>query len=502
MPDTGMPLRLGEEASFRTVREFLAQNEYADRVVAARLGFERLDMIGRYDLCDHAARERNFRNTDALNVLIRIFVLGQTLGPAEVCGVVPAGVLAAMEDLDLVRRHEDAFHSPVLLYPIAGLWIASDRFRNPDRSELAHRDFVYLALTRSASDFLELMPNSPCSSFLDLGCGAGVATLFAARDFAQHAWAIDISARSVHFTEFSGRLNGIENVTVLQGDMCQPVAGRCFDRIVMHPPYAIALKSGLIYADGGDDGEQLTRRALGEGASYLAPGGTLYIWTMASDRTGAPLEQRARAMLGPDSKDFDVAILSDDQSDPENYAMSMIVNSTDPAPELAAWRERFARLAVEQLVYGGIFVRRHSEAGQMPFTVRRKRSPETDRPAIEWMLRWENVASQPEREVVLMQAKPSASTRAELTVRHRFQDGGLQPVEYAFSVGHPFQTVLTCRSWLAYLFSRCDGTRTGADLFEELAPHLPTDGAREAFLNALSALISGGFVEIDQRLDS
>jgi methylase of polypeptide subunit release factors len=490
------PLRVGPDSAFKIVREFLGRSDYTDRSAAARLGFERLDLIGRYDLCDHQARERHFRSADALNTLIKIFILGQAIPAAEVCGTVPSDVLGAMVDLNLLEQHSDAFQSPVLLYPIVGLWVASDRFKNPDQSEPAHVDFVYLALHRSASDFLATIPNAPCSTFLDLGCGAGVATLLAARDFAKHAWAVDIGARSVHFTEFNRRLNGIENVTVLQGDMYLPIAGRQFDRIVMHPPYAIGKKSPFIYADGGDDGEQLTRRALEEGRPYLAPGGILYIWTMASDRTNAPLEQRVRGMLGPDSQEFDVAILSDDQSDPENYAMATLISGPDPARELTSWRGRFVQLGIEQLVYGGILVRRRTVNGQLPFTVRRKRSSETDHAAIEWMLRWENAAAQSGRDAILMETKPTASDRAVLTVRHRMRDGSLQPIEYAFSTNYPFESVLRCRSWLAYLFSRCNGNRTGAELYKELASHLPAENARETFLSALAALISGGFVEI------
>ena len=47
-----------------------------------------------------------------------------------------------------------------------------------------------------SSTFLDVMPNEPCDSFLELCSGTGIAALVAARDFAKHAWATDIADRS------------------------------------------------------------------------------------------------------------------------------------------------------------------------------------------------------------------------------------------------------------------------------------------------------------------
>ena len=130
------------------------------------------------------------------------------------------------------------------------------------------------------------------------------------------------------------------------------------------------------------------------------------------------------------------------------------------------------------------------------------RSEGTNRGAMEWLFRWEAEAAQPSRSALLMAAKPRATATAELHALHQFRNGSLTPVEYALRTSYPFDTTLTCRAWMAFLFSRCDGTRTGAELFSETAPSLaalkiPRDGEKEHFLDGLSALISGGFVEIE-----
>src|SRR5262249_43454286 len=147
---------------------------------------------------------------------------------------------------------------------------------------------------------------------------------YAARKFAKHVWAVDITERAVHFAEFGRRLNAIPNVTILRGDLFEPCGGRQFDRIVTHPPYALHSTSGYVYADGGDDGEQLTRRILAAAHRHLAPGGTLAVWTTALDLKGAPLEQRVRSMLGEGQAECDVAVLAEETHAPETFAIATV----------------------------------------------------------------------------------------------------------------------------------------------------------------------------------
>ena len=75
----------------------------------------------------------------------------------------------------------------------------------------------------------------PGTRVLDVGCGSGVATVFAARH-AREVVAVDISPSAVANTERNCRDLGLDNVQVLQSDMFQAVEGR-FDVIIAHPPY-------------------------------------------------------------------------------------------------------------------------------------------------------------------------------------------------------------------------------------------------------------------------
>ena len=70
---------------------------------------------------------------------------------------------------------------------------------------------------------------------LDLGCGTGVCTVFAAPK-AKEVLAVDISPAAVRNTEENARLHGLDNVTVRHSDMFSGVEGR-FDIVLANPPY-------------------------------------------------------------------------------------------------------------------------------------------------------------------------------------------------------------------------------------------------------------------------
>ena len=159
--------------------------------------------------------------------------------------------------------------SNVLLYPAESLLIASDVAALPDGDGARWWDLVYAAITTNTKNFLSTMPRRPCKAFLDLCSGTGVAALAAASTFADHAWAIDVADRSTQFASFNARLNDVNNVTIVSGDLYAPVAGLTFDRIVAHPPYVPARETRMVYRDGGSDGEGVTRRIIARLTSLL-----------------------------------------------------------------------------------------------------------------------------------------------------------------------------------------------------------------------------------------
>src|SRR5690606_36116914 len=131
----------------------------------------------------------------------------------------------------------------VRLYPTEGLYIISDL--DPEAPGAAELDeleplvHVFSAITSLTGSYMKQLPDTPCERFLELCGGTGIAALVVAR-FAGHAWTADITARSTAFAAFNAQLNGLSNVSAVQGDLYEPVRGMTFDRIVAHPPYVPA----------------------------------------------------------------------------------------------------------------------------------------------------------------------------------------------------------------------------------------------------------------------
>ena len=78
---------------------------------------------------------------------------------------------------------------------------------------------------------------SPQTVALDLGTGSGIAAIAALRAGAESVVATDINPAAVKVTLMNAQSSGVaERLTVLQGDMFEPVADRRFDLIISNPP--------------------------------------------------------------------------------------------------------------------------------------------------------------------------------------------------------------------------------------------------------------------------
>ena len=117
-------------------------------------------------------------------------------------------------------------YAPVLLYPVGGFLIASDRHNSPDGSPFVPpADIVFPAIFAGTLQFLGLVPSGPMEAALDLCSGTGIAAMMMGRT-AGRAVAADITARATHFAHFNRLLNDCPNVAIVQGDLYAPVAGR------------------------------------------------------------------------------------------------------------------------------------------------------------------------------------------------------------------------------------------------------------------------------------
>lgn len=493
-----MPLRFGTPAEFAAVRNLLEQADYTETAVCRRLG---LDAIYNFRTI-REGRETAHEIRDSLDVLIRLFLDGEYVNDSQIRAVLSPTAPEVLAALGLVRSDSstpELRYSPALLYPTESLYIVSDRYTNLDSSRFqVQPDFVYAAITRNTRTFLETLPPEPCESILDLCAGTGIAALVAASRYAQHAWAFDITERSTRFAEFNRLLNGIANLTAAQGDLYEPAGEQTFDRIVAHPPYIPAEETEVVFRDGGEDGEQVTRRIVEGLPRYLRPGGRFYGVALGTDREGGSYEQRIRQWLGEKESDFDVMLIAHNTPERQEFTVEALLKTDSTVEGLRRWNALCEKLHVTGLFYGSVVVQRKRESHR-PFTVRRNKGPHSGCAAAEWLLRWETAAADPDIVQLLLDSRPIASPSLELHVVHRMRNGELNPTDYALRTQRPFPVESQCQSWMAFLISRCDGTITVREHFDYFKQNnvLRPDMPPEEFTNALRGLISGGFLEIE-----
>jgi methylase of polypeptide subunit release factors len=481
--------RIGTDAEFGALRQALEAAGFTEETVRQRLSLKRIS-----DFIRDGSRSGPVPE-DSPGILIWLLMQGATIS-AQAAARIP---LAELSALGLAMDHPSGFGvvSPAMVYPLRGVWVASDRPSLMDgQSSPPPDDFVFPAITPNTELFLDLTPLDSCDALLDLCAGSGAAALIGARCGARAAWSCDLTERSTHFAEFNRRLNGLERqVTVSCGDLYEAARGQTFDRIVAHPPYVAVYRHQFTFDSGGRDGEQIVRGTIAGLPRHLRPGGRFYSLTMGTDRR-QPFEQRVRQWLGAASGEFDVALVTRSSRRPLDYTAEMAIREGGTAEEIRAWREALRDQGVEAFVYGFLAIQRRD--GPRPvFTLRRKAGPETSRSEHTWLLDWETRLASEGAEVLLA-ARPRASTRARLETAHRLTAEGWAPESFRLEVEHPFDMEVRAGAWAAYLLAAADGERTGAQILEALKADgvLAAEVAPADFAGTLAMMVSGGFLAL------
>ncbi len=491
-------LKIASPALFSKLRAFLTDSYYSEVAVCERLGLQRPpDYL---TLRPNPASPRVIN--DRLDLLTRLFLIGEMVTELELESWVSSPVLESMRGLGLIARsqaQEQNWYATTALYPAYGLYLVSDRWSSPDDAPIEMAaDVVYPAVTVNTGHFLETLPGESCDSFLDLCSGSGVAALVAASRYACHAWSTDVTESSTRCAEFGRLLNGIENLTVAQGDLYQAAGDRTFDRIAANPPYMPSLRPAEIYAYGGELGDQITRRIIEGLPKYLRPGGRFYGVMAGPDRKSEGFEVPMRSWLGAAASEFDIFFFERRLFAPSDIAHQQTAKTRGGPEEVDQWKRLFAKHGVENLVYGSLVIERKTAAGK-PVTMRRRKGPRLGTSEIEWLRAWETAAADDAILRRILDSKPVAVRDLELRVIHRLRDGELAPQDFTLETSYPFTVECNIQPWAAFLLARCDGKSTALELLAYLKENelIAANELEEEFADFLRVLISGGFLEIE-----
>jgi release factor glutamine methyltransferase len=144
--------------------------------------------------------------------------------------------------------------------------------------------------------FMKAIDLTPRDSFLEVGCGAGLITLSAAR-VAHLVVGSDVSMAAVRNTVRNARNNGIEErCSVVQSDLLTAIhPSMRFSVLAFNPPYLPydGIRTELDHAlVGGAVGTELAIRFVEQATKHMLPSGSIYV--VASSLGG--IDQVRRAM--------------------------------------------------------------------------------------------------------------------------------------------------------------------------------------------------------------
>jgi len=286
-----------------------------------------------------AARIKDTPPVDDLDVLIRLFVLQLPVTSKRFDETIPAELASSFEAMGLVTRHEGRVEAPVAVLEHDGIFIVSDTFK-----EMA--DDLALLPLGDQFPFVSTITRRPGERYLDLCTGSGIYALLRSRTN-RDVIGVDINARPLGFAEFNRRLNGIDNVRFMKGDLYKAVSGK-FDIISANPPFfpdrEHPTEKRGDFGHGGAAGDLITNEILEGLDNHLVDGGYCFVLSFSlywKDGSVNPNWPRMQA------KGYDI------------LQMSNAVPLDDPTVAPQGLRDAL-RVGAERIEFGPCVFRKHA----------------------------------------------------------------------------------------------------------------------------------------------
>jgi len=486
------PLKIGTREEFARVAHALREVSFDEETICRAFHLNDMSDVGRLRIADVDQAGISYQ----LQVMVRLFLSLKLVPRSDVEQAFDEITISSFLSLGLLAREESGenFYATVMLYPVHGLLIASDRGVSFDGSPLTGMaELVFPAVYEGTLQFLQLLPELDGDA-LDLCAGTGIGAFVLARRY-RRAFSLDVSPRASQFARFNQALNAYENVQVLQGDLYQPVTGQTFDCIVAHPPYVPSLTIETVWRDGGVTGDLFVRRIIEGLPQYLREGGCAMMITQGVDTKAGRFEERAHQWLGDQADEFDIIFASDKERSLSEVLQLLFKKGTDPAA--AILNEEFERAGVVNMPYGALFIRRvKGSPNRKSWIIRPKLSSESTGADFQATFALHDRVSLPDFAVDLVQAKPQLAPHLEITVRHVVHEGSLVPAEYVFGAERPFTKRAQFDPWAIPLFTRFDGCATVGEIYEagREEGEMPEAFRLEDFVLLVTRSIEAGFL--------
>ncbi|GAA1130100.1 DUF7059 domain-containing protein [Citricoccus alkalitolerans] len=532
----------------------------------------------------------------ALAAIVSCWMLGDPVPTATLDAALPTLTAAGAAELNLGWLRDDDFRPVVDLSPystddLGDVWVASDQTALQTRTTLP--SWHVLGIGRASMTLAGNVIRRPVDQALDLGAGCGIQTLHLLTH-ADHVTATDLSVRALEFTAFNLALNaealGLDlsltdvperdgppqgnrgrfpltlggRVTLLQGDLLEPVAGHRFDLVVSNPPYVITPRSGSepdrftgevgdgisTYRDGGRPGDRLLAELVATLPEHLEPGGMAQMlgnweihgrpdgaWDGTTDGNSGDTTDRATDGVTEGASDrvagaaspqlpgwevrprswvpsgVDAWFIQRDLLDPAGYAETWLQDSSeqlDPARYTAGYRrylEDFGERGVAAVGFGYVWLRRPAapRAGRIRTEVLESELQQPLGPAWgEAVDRWDLVTGDAEGTGGLTALRGlHVTVPGDVTEERHQRFGSDHPEIILARQGGGFRRTAHVDTATAGFLSAADGEFSVGQLTGAVAGLLDLDEKGErALVTAVAELLTDGFLTVTAPIPS
>jgi methylase of polypeptide subunit release factors len=459
-------LRCLERAENQLVREFFSESGYSNETLFARSRPIDIPLPKLLKLYQEGVPLEPSR----LNTLVQWFWIGRDVDAELARRYVPDNILALFLKAGFLTERDGLLVSNVGISPFDEFLVVSDP--TLPKSPEAARDTVHWPnpTTRVTS---HLTMRTPVGRTLDLGTGAGVLALAAARH-SEAVVATDINARAREFCLFNAALNGFDNIEFRAGDAYEPVSGERFDLIVVNAPFYITPSVRRVYSDSGMELDALCRKLAVAAVEHLNDRGCFEMRVEWVQFKGQPWQERLAGWF--EGLGCDVWVLSWYSRAAAEYALLRVQDHAEetggPAEQAALsaqWQEYFESKNVES-IFGGAIVLRRKQGPTWTRMETLENSPM--RPFGDSLRRvFDNCdwAEAHPTDEDLLASCPAVPESATLDRHFTFSSEGWQLAATDFRLSEGLPYTLHLAPMVADFVERCDGSRTLTEIIETIA---------------------------------
>ncbi|MDR3702998.1 MAG: methyltransferase [Candidatus Sulfopaludibacter sp.] len=427
----------------------------------------------------------------ALNVLLRWFLLGQTQEIESFAELVPASVLTELLETGTLVREANRFTPAVMLTPCEEFLFAADPARTLESPESSGMILWPNPSTRMLQMFTI---RRPTGTTLDLGAGCGILAVLASVH-SRHVVATDLNPRAAEFVAFNAWLNGVTNLECLTGDTFEPVRGRTFDLIVSNPPFFVTPSAGQMYCENSMELDGYCRELVRAAPGYLNEGGYLQITFEWVQVRGQSWQDRLAEWLKDSG--CDAWILRSYARKAADYAAErigrMMPFSTLTANQrLDEWMAYYRAREVEE-VHGGILAMRR-RSGRNWLRIEHVPGLDCTEPfgeSIEELFANQNRLEADRSTSQMLAWRPRVAPDTRIDQQLHLVAGEWKPSSMQIRRVDGLPSSLAADPQVVEFLRQCDGTRTLADLADNLAPvvHVNPEQVREQCCAVMRKLV-------------